>query len=71
MQDWQAYLFSLGMVLGSVFMLVYFHQHLGASNNVGLQMRVATSSLIYKKVEFYCLNSRNRNLNILFMGNSV
>lgn len=62
MEDWKAYLYSFGIVLSSVLVVVYFEHQFFISQVIAMQIRVATSSLIYRKVTFMLLC----NLNLIF-----
>jgi len=56
MEDWQAYLYSFAIVLSSVMAIILWDQQFVISKNVAMQIKVATSSLIYRKVVLLFLN---------------
>ena len=50
MPAWQAYLFATGVVLGSGMFVLTHHPFFFGIQHVGMKIRVAACSVIYKKV---------------------
>ena len=47
---WQIYLYATGIVFGSLSVVLHFHPNYFASTHTAMRMRIAVSSLIYRKV---------------------
>jgi ATP-binding cassette, subfamily C (CFTR/MRP), member 4 len=48
----EAYWCAVGVILSSGFTVTILHPYMMAMNHLGMQLRVATCSLIYRKVEW-------------------
>ena len=48
--DWQIYIYATGIVIGSFSLVLHFHPNFFACRITSMRMRIALSSLIYRKV---------------------
>ncbi len=67
MPDWEAYLYATGVVLGSGLYVFTHHPYFFECCHIGMQLRVAACSLLYKK----CMVLSQKSLGQTTIGQMV